>query len=358
MTVRTNRFRTALMGAALAPIALLAACGGGEEDTGAAGISAVGSSTVYPFAVKVAEDYVAANEGATMPTVTSTGTGEGITAFCAGQGPGTPDIANASRRMTAEELAGCAANGVTEVVEIKVGRDGIVFVSALDDGIDLNLSRASVYRALAAMPFGTPQTAANWSDVDGSLPSEPIIVYGPPTTSGTRDALLDLVLQPACKADSAMAALEESDRSAFERNCHALRSDEAYLSQGEQDDVVARKVANNPRAVGIFGYSYLEENADSLKGLPLGGVMPSAETIADGTYPASRGLYIYVKKAHIGVTPGLGDFLAQWAASWGPGGALAAIGLVPMTEEQQAQNAAKVESLPVLTAEGLASPEV
>lgn len=342
--------QTVLLGAS---VTLVSACGGGEDDTGAEAISVVGSSTVYPFAQKVAEDYAASVEGASQPVIVSTGTGEGIEEFCAGEGPATADIVNASRRMTGEEFARCGANGVSGIMEIKVGRDGIVFVSSLDEGIDMNLSQNSVYRALAAMPFGAEQTAANWSDVDGSLPSEAILVYGPPSTSGTRDALLEIVLEPACRENSSMVALEDSDPAAFERNCNALRSDEAYLNQGEQDDLIVRKVANNPRAIGVFGYSYLEKNADSVKGLPMNGVAPTAESIADGSYPASRGLYIYVKTAHIGVTPGLEDYLAQWSQSWAAGGPLADIGLVPATEEQQAQSAAVIEAKTAMTGEDL-----
>lgn len=355
MIVRTAILRTALLGAS---VAALSACGGSESDTGPEAISIVGSSTVYPFAQKVAQNFVAANEGTALPVIESTGTTEGIAKFCAGEGPASPDIANASRRMTVEELNECAANGVSEVVEIKIGRDGVVFTSSTDEGIEIELTRGMVYQALAAMPFGEGQSAMSWSDVDGALPEEPILVYGPPSSSGTRDALLDLVLKPACKSNDAMTALEDSDPAAFERNCHALRSDEVYLSQGEQDDVVVRKVANNPRAIGIFGYSYLEENVDTIKGLSLDGVMPTPETIADGSYPASRGLYIYVKKAHVGATPGLAEFLTQWAQDWGSGGGLSEIGLIPMTEEQQSQYASAVDNMPVLTADMLEAPEV
>lgn len=334
-------------------VAMVSACSDGESDTGPEAISVVGSSTVYPFAQKVAEDYAAASQGAALPVIVSTGTGEGIEEFCAGEGPATADIVNASRRMTQQEFARCGANGVSGIMEIKVGRDGIVFVSSLDEGIDLNLTKNTVYRALSAMPFGAEQTALNWSDVDGSLPGEPILVYGPPSTSGTRDALLDIVLEPACRQNAAMAALAETDAAAFKRNCHAFRSDEAYINQGEQDDLIVRKVANNPRAIGVFGYSYLEENTDSVKGLPMNGVEPTAESIADGSYPASRSLYIYAKKAHIGVTPGLAEYLAQWSKSWSAGGPLANIGLVPATEEQQAQSAAIIEGQTAMTGEDL-----
>ncbi|MEM6909701.1 MAG: substrate-binding domain-containing protein [Pseudomonadota bacterium] len=343
----------ALIGRTLAAgcvLALLAGCGGEADDAASETISVVGSSTVYPFAQKVAEDYVAANEGAALPMIESTGSGEGIATFCAGEGPETPDMVNASRRMTLEEFNQCSANGVSEIIEVKVGRDGIAFVSSSSEGIDLALTPGVVYRALAANPFGEEQTSENWSDVDGSLGDAPIIVYGPPESSGTRDALLDIVMQPACETNGSMAALKEEDEAAFEQNCHALRQDSAYIDQGEQDDLIVRKVANNPRAVGIFGYSYLEENTDTIKGLPMNGVMPSAETIADGSYPASRPLYIYVKKAHIGVTPGIEQFLAQWSQSWSAGGPLTAIGLVPATDEQQAASKAAIEGQTVLTA--------
>ncbi len=348
--------RNLLVGASLA---VLAACGGEEADAGPEPISIVGSSTVYPFAQKVADDYVTGNDGASAPVIVSTGTGEGIEEFCAGEGPQTADIANASRRMTVREFNRCGINGVSEIMEIKVGIDGIVFVSELSEGIELSLTPGIIYSALSANPLGEEQTAMNWSDVDSSLPDEPILVYGPPSTSGTRDALLDVIMTPACRANATMAALEATDPTEFERDCHALRSDQAYLDQGEQDDLLVRKVANNPRAIGVLGYSYLEENSDSVKGLPIGGVAPSAETIADGSYAGSRELYIYVKKAHLGVTPGLGDYLAQWAQSWSAGGPLAAIGLVAMTEEEQAASAAVIEAQTAMAspAEAASEPE-
>jgi len=331
-------------------LALLAGCGGETEEVAGDALAIIGSSTIYPFAQKVAEDLKAANPDLATAVIESTGSGEGIETFCAGQGPETADIVNSSRRMTVEEFNRCTSNGVNGIIEIEVGRDGIAFASALEEGIDLNLTRANVYRAISAMPNGQSQASLNWSDVDGALPAEPIIVYGPPGSSGTRDALLDLVLEPGCKTNPAMAALESSDEAAYERNCHALRSDSSYIDQGEQDDLIVRKVASNPRAVGVFGYSYLQKNAGSVKALKLDGVLPTAATIADGTYPASRPLYIYVKKAHIGVTPGLEQYLAQWAKSWGADGALAKIGLVASTAETQSKSAAAIEAKTVLAA--------
>jgi phosphate transport system substrate-binding protein len=347
---RTGAGAMALAGGALL---LLSACGGEAETTADDALAITGSSTVYPFAQKVAEDFLAANSGIDAPRIESTGTSEGIAAFCAGDTPQAPDIVNASRRMTAEEFARCASNGVAEIIEVEIGRDGIAFVSSADEGIELNLSPAIIYRALAVSPFGQPQDAQNWSDVDGSLPAEPIIVYGPPPSSGTRDALLDLVLEPACAANGEMAALKESDPAAFSRDCHALRSDTAYIAQGEQDDLIVRKVAGNPRAVGIFGYSYLQANTNLVKALPISGVVPSAETIADGSYPASRPLYIYVRKARIGVKPGLEQYLAQWSKSWAANGPLAAIGLVPASAEAQTKSAAAITGKTALTAADL-----
>lgn len=350
---RTTRFARSFAVLMTGTAALALTACGSEAEEGSEAISIVGSSTIFPFAQKVAEDTVAANEGFAAPDIKSTGSSAGIEEFCKGEGPETVDIVNASRRMTLAEFEACKAGGVSDIIEVKVGRDGVVFASSQDEGLTFDLTPSIVYRALAAKPLGEDQTAENWSDVDGSLPGEPIIVYGPTETSGTQDALLDLIMMPGCKANGAMAALEESDPAAFETNCHTLRDDAAYLGQGEKDELVVRKIANNPRAIGIFGYSYLEENAEQIKALTLGGVEPTAETIADGSYPGSRPLYIYVKKAHIGVTPGIEEYMAQWAKSWSAGGPLTAIGLVPATEEQQAASAAAVEGKTAMTAEGL-----
>ncbi len=335
---------------ALALLVTTTGCDDGAEEAAANAITAVGSSTVYPFANKVADDFLAANKGMGAPRIESIGTSSGITAFCAGQGPATPDIANSSRRMTIAEFNSCTTNGVDGIIEIEIGLDGIVFASAANGGLDIPLTRVTVYRAIAAMPYGQPQTAENWADVDPALPAKPIVVYGPPASSGTRDALLDLVAQPGCRQNGAMAALETSDAESFKRFCHALRSDSGFSSQGEQDDLIVRKVAVSPEAIGVLGFSYLGTNSDILKPLALDGVLPTRETITDGTYPASRPLYLYVKKAHLGVTPGLEQFLAQWAKSWGENGPLTKIGLVPSHPDQMAKAAAAIQNKTVLTA--------
>lgn len=310
----------------------LASCGGGEPGTRDS-IRAVGSSTVYPFAKLVAENFTRSHPEFKSPIIESTGSGGGIALFCAGLGAQTPDIANASRRMTASEFQTCQNNGVEEVTELQVGLDGIVFASARE-GIMLDLTPKIVYEALAANPYGETQSAKNWSDIDPSLPDVPILVYGPPSTSGTRDALAELVLLPGCETDPGMAELEQSDEDAFDRVCTEIRNDGVYVDQGEQDNLIVQKIRGNRNAVGVFGFSYLEENLGAVQGLPMNGVEPTYENIASFDYPGARPLYLYIKKAHVGAIPGLGDFIAEWTDMWNTGGPLTAIGLVANTPEQ------------------------
>jgi phosphate transport system substrate-binding protein len=340
---------------AVAALLGVAACGESPEAAAAKAITVVGSSTVYPFAKKVAEDFVAANPDIGVPRIESTGSTDGIAAFCAGMGTSTPDIVNSSRRMTRAEFDRCASSGVDQIIEFEIGLDGIVFASAANRGIDIKLTRSNVYRALAEMPYGKPQTAQTWADVDPSLPALPITVYGPPASSGTRDALLNLVLQPACRENGAMAALEQSDPEQFKRNCHALRSDRAFSNQGEQDDLVARRVGGNPEAIGVLGFSYLASNSTILKPLPLDGVLPTRETITDGSYKATRPLYVYVKKANLANTPGLAQLLDQWSRSWGDNGPLAKLGLVTLPADRQAKSAAAIKNATTLTADQLSA---
>lgn len=328
----------------------LAACGsqGGGADTRDS-IRAVGSSTVFPFAKAVAESLTRSNPAIKSPIVESTGTGGGIKLFCSGVGAATPDIANASRRMKAEEYATCKANGVTEVIEIQVGLDGLAFAAA-KGGLTMSLSPAIVYKALAANPYGKPQTAKTWRDVDPSLPAQPILVYGPPSTSGTRDALKELVLQKGCEIDPAMKALKDSNEDEYERICTEIRADGAYVDQGEQDNLIVQKIENNPRAIGVFGYSYLEENADRLQALTMDGVAPTYENISTFKYPDARPLYIYVKKAHLDAIPGLKDYLAEWTKLWVMDGALTKIGLVPSPAATMAASAKAATEFTVLDA--------
>ena len=321
----TKTFKFAL---AAASALTLAACGGNAGgDAARDQIKAVGSSTVYPFAKAVSETFTRDNPDFKSPIIESTGTGGGIKLFCAGVGAQTPDIANASRRMKLSEFETCQQNGVTEIVEIQVGLDGIALASA-KGGITMNLTPKMVYEAIAASPYGGEQTNKNWSDVDPSLPNQPILVYGPPSTSGTRDALKELILEAGCKTNEDMKALKESDEDRYDQVCTEVRSDGAYVDQGEQDNLIVQKIEGNPNAVGIFGYSYLEENIDKVQGLSMNGVAPTYENIASFEYPGARPLFVYVKKAHLDAIPGLKEFLAQWTRMWARDGELAKIGLV------------------------------
>lgn len=332
----------------------LASCG----DTGASGsrdsIMSVGSSTVFPFAKSVAETFVRDNANFASPRIESTGTGGGMKLFCSGTGADTPDISNASRRMKASEFEDCQANGVTDVIEIQVGMDGIAFASA-QGGITMNLSPETVYKAIAAKPYGEEQTAKTWADVDPSLPAKPILVYGPPATSGTRDALKELILEAGCKSNEDMKALKESDEDKYDQICTEVRDDGAYVDQGEQDNLIVQKIQGNKDSVGVFGYSYLEENSDKVQGLSMNGVAPTYENISSFEYPGARPLYIYVKKAHIGAIPGLQEFLDAWVANWGAGGSLSKIGLIPSPEDVMAKSTAAAKDHNTLTPEDLAA---
>ncbi|GGD87946.1 phosphate ABC transporter substrate-binding protein [Tsuneonella deserti] len=331
----------------------LAACGGGGTSEGTRdSVRAVGSSTVYPFAKVVAENFVRSNSGFASPIIESTGTGGGIELFCQGVGANTPDIANASRRMKASEFEKCQKNGVKDITEIQVGLDGIAFASK-KGGIDMNLTPEIVYKALAANPYGKPQTAKTWKDVDPSLPAKPILVYGPPSTSGTRDALKELILSKGCDADAGMKALKDSDKDKHEQVCTEVRDDGAYVDQGEQDNLIVQKIESNPDAMGVFGYSYLEENLDQLNGLTMNGVEPTYDNIASFKYPGARPLFIYVKNAHLDAIRGLREFVGEWAKSWAKDGPLAKIGLVAATPEVEAKSAEAAKSFTPLSPTGL-----
>ncbi|MDY7097652.1 MAG: substrate-binding domain-containing protein [Pseudomonadota bacterium] len=317
---------------------------GGSRDS----IRAVGSSTVYPFAKLTAESFALSGTGRKSPLIESTGTGAGMQLFCEGLGAHTPDLANASRRMKPSEFDRCQGNNVKDIIEFQVGLDGIAFAAA-KDGIMLNLSPRIVYEALAARPYGQEQTNETWQDVDPSLPDLPIFVYGPPSSSGTRDALKELVLEPGCDSNPAMKALKEQDENKHQQICTEVRSDGAYVDQGEQDNLIVQKIGNNPRTVGIFGFSYLEENADKVTGLPMNGVDPTYDNIATFAYPGARPLYVYVKKSHMRAIQGLDAYLMEWTKNWDKGGSLSKIGLVSLSEEEKALNMAKVEQKLTLT---------
>ena len=341
------RHATSLLTLALSGLAL-AACGGPQASSRDQ-IKAVGSSTVYPFAKATAEEFARDHAQYPSPIIESTGTGGGMQLFCAGVGPQYPDIVNASRRMKPSEYSSCQANGVNEIVEIEVGKDGIAIATAAN-GMELALTPVQFYKAVAAQPFGQANQAKRWSDIDPSFPDQPILVYGPPATSGTRDAMAELILTAGCESDPAIAALKDSDEDRFEQICTDVRDDGAYVEQGENDNLIVQKLVSNSRAVGVFGYSFLEENAQRLRGLPLGGVEPTYENIASDAYPGARPLYIYVKKQHVGVIPGLAEYVGTWAQNWGRDGLLTGKGMIASTDEEQARNAAMASNMTALDA--------
>ena len=316
----------------------LAGCGGsGGSSAGSRDfVRAVGSSTVYPFATAVAEEV--AKAGGKSPVIESTGTGAGMKLFCAGVGAQHPDIEDASRRMKKSEYEECQKNGVTDIVEIQVGIDGIAFAEA-KNGPKMQLTPTDLYKALAANPFGKPNTAKTWKDVNPSLPAEPILVYGPPSTSGTRDALKELILEAGCKTDAATKALKETDKDKYEAICHDIREDGPYVDAGENDNLIVQKISQNPKAIGIFGFSFLEENAKTIKGIPMSDVVPTYASISDFSYPGARPLYIYVKKQHLAPIKGLQAYVNEWAKSWGPDGYLKAKGMVISPDAVRAKSA-------------------
>jgi phosphate transport system substrate-binding protein len=338
---------------ALAALAI-AGCGQGGNDagSGASGqqIQIVGSSTVYPFTTAVSERFAQTNAGFKAPIVESTGTGAGLKLFCGGVGDQFPDMTNASRRIKKSELETCAKNGVKQVIEVPIGIDGLALIEGVKGAHNFQLSAADVYKALAANPYGKAQTAKTWKDVNPALPAVAIKVFGPPPTSGTRDSFAELILEKGCDSDPAMKALKESNSDQHKTTCTKIREDGAYVEAGENDNLLVQKVAANPGAIGVLGYSFMEENAGTVRGIPLGGVAPTAATIGDLSYPGARQVYIYAKGEHMNVIPGMKEFLAEYAKAWGAGGYLAQRGLIPSPADVQAKAAQAVQSLTPINA--------
>ena len=322
----------------LAASAMLTGCGGGSSGGSRDQVRAVGSSTVYPFAKAVADALSKSSPAIKSPIIEATGTGAGMKLFCAGVGAQHPDIEDASRRIKKSEFDDCAKNGVDKIIEIQVGLDGVAFAEA-KGGLGLKLTPEDIYKALAANPYGKPNTAKTWKDVNPAYPAEPILVYGPPSTSGTRDALKELILMKGCDAHAEMKALKDSDKDKHDKVCGEVRGDGAYVDSGENDNLIVQKLEANPKAVGIFGFSYLEENADKLVGLTMNGITPTYATISDFSYPGARPLYIYVKAAHLDAIKGLREYVAEWAKSWGKDGLLAKQGMVVAPDDIQASSA-------------------
>jgi phosphate transport system substrate-binding protein len=301
-------------------------------------IRIVGSSTVYPFTTAVAEAF--GKTSGKTPVVESTGTGGGMKLFCAGVGAETPDFTNASRRIKKAEFEDCAKNGVTDIVEVKIGFDGLTLAQS-KDAPSVSLTRNQIFLALAKEIPGAdgkliPNPHMMWSDIDKSLPNVKIEVLGPPPTSGTRDSFAELVMEKGAEKIESLAALKKDDAKAFEKVWKSIREDGAYVEAGENDNLIVQKLQANKDAFGIFGYSFLEENTASIKAAEVDGAAPTYETIASGDYKVSRPLFVYAKKAHVGVIPGIAEFLAEFVsdAAIGEDGYLAEKGLITLPEDQ------------------------
>lgn len=301
-------------------------------------ISIVGSSTVFPYTQAVAEEF-AARTGAPAPVLESTGTGGGFKVFCGGVGENHPDITGASRRITRSEFELCAGNGVTDITEAQIGYDGLSIAISRANEADWDLTEEQIFRALAAeLPDGKGGFAANsnrlWSDINPSLPATPILVYGPPPTSGTRDAFVELVMIEGCAAFPAIQALEASRK---EEVCQRMRTDGPFIEAGENDNLIVQRLQADHNALGIFGYSFLYENQDTLKAVAVEGVKPTPETIADESYTVARPLFFYVKNVHRGVIPGLQEFVEEYVSeeAMGPGGYLEERGLIPLDDQRR-----------------------
>ena len=315
----------------------------------------VGSSTVYPFATVVAERFGRGSEFKT-PKIESTGSGGGLKLFCDGVGVDYPDVANSSRAIKQSEVDSCAKNGVTEIVEVKIGYDGIVFANTLQS-TPLTLSRRDIFLALAKQVPGKADGQlidnpfVTWADVNPALPATKIEVLGPPPTSGTRDAFVELAMEGGCTTVPWIKALKSSDSNSYKAICHTIREDGAFVEAGENNNLIVQKLQANPSAFGIFGFSFLDQNKEKVKGAEIDGVVPTFDAIADGDYPVSRPLYFYVKKAHVDVIPGLRGFLREFTSerAWGEEGYLSDRGLIPMPDEERATVASNVRDLTPLS---------
>ncbi len=315
-------------------------------------ISIVGSSTVYPFSTVVAERFGKSTKFAT-PKVESTGSGGGLKLFCSGVGSATPDITNASRAIKPSEIELCSQNGIQDIIEITVGYDGIVLANTTA-AKQVSLSRREIFLALGKNipnPDGSETLVDNpyktWNQINPSLPATKIEVLGPPPTSGTRDAFAELALEGGCKTFPFIKAIKKKDKKKYKAICHGVREDGAYVEAGENDNLIVQKLVANPSALGVFGYSFLEQNSDKVQGSIIDGQLPTFDAIAEGDYPVSRSLYFYVKKAHIGVIPGIEEYLAEFTSekAMGEYGYLAEKGMIPMTPEERTKVLNTVKNL-------------
>jgi phosphate transport system substrate-binding protein len=349
---RRNKVKKAILGTGV----LCAALFGAQSALAARDyISIVGSSTVFPFSKVVAERFGKSTDFPT-PKVESTGTGGGFKEFCKGVGERSADITNASRKIKQSEIEQCAANGVDEIVEVLIGYDGIVVANSTQ-AKQLNLQLKDLYLALAKQvpnPDGSetliPNPYKKWSDIDKSLPNTKIEVLGPPPTSGTRDAFVELAMEGGCKKFDWIKELKSTDKSRYKAICHIMREDGAYIDAGENDNLIVQKLDANPDVLGIFGFSFLDQNADKVQPSLIQGVAPTFDTIAEGDYLISRPLLFYVKKDHVGVIPGMREFLAEFTSekAWGEFGYLSEKGMIPLSEAERKKVGKRVKELETL----------
>ncbi|MGK0405993.1 MAG: phosphate transport system substrate-binding protein [Oleispira sp.] len=318
-------------------------------------ISIVGSSTVYPFSTVVAERFGKSTKFAT-PKVESTGSGGGLKLFCSGVGSATPDITNASRAIKKSEVALCAENGIKDIIEVTVGYDGIVLANTKATK-QMSLSLRELFLALGKNipnPDGTDTLVDNpyktWNEINPTFPATKIEVLGPPPTSGTRDAFAELALEGGCKTFPFIKAMKKQDKNKYKAVCHAVREDGGYVEAGENDNLIVQKLVANPDALGVFGYSFLEQNSEKVQGSLINGKLPTFDAIANGDYPVSRSLFFYVKKAHIGVIPGIEQYLAEFTSekAMGEYGYLAEKGMIPMSDEERSKVLSTVKNLTTL----------
>ncbi len=317
-------------------------------------IKIVGSSTVYPFATTVAENF-GRTTGFKTPIVESTGSGGGLKLFCSGLEVNYPDIANASRRIKPSEVERCAENGITDIVEAKIGYDGIVIANSRKSP-QMQLSLKDIFLALAKnVPDGNggikPNPYQTWHDVNPALANLKIEVMGPPPTSGTRDAFVELAMEGGCKTFDWIKAMKKTDKAAYKSLCHTIREDDIFIESGENDNLIVQKLGTNPKAFGIFGFSFLEQNADSVQGSIVNGQAPTFENISNGSYPVSRSLYFYVKKANVGKVPGIEEFLGEFMSDKASGadGYLSEKGLIPLNALERTKWKTSVLGLEPLT---------
>ena len=340
--------------AALASVAVAGAMAAVSTPTMARDtINIVGSSTVYPFATVVAERF-GRNTDFPTPKLESTGSGGGLKLFCAGIGTQHPDITNASRRMKSSEFELCQSNGVKDIVEVKIGSDGIVLASS-KEAENLDISLEQLFLALAKEvpdPNGGDRLVANpyqnWSEVDASLPNKPIRVMGPPPTSGTRDAFVELAMEGGCEEIPMIDAMEKD---AKEQVCQSIREDGAFVEAGENDNLIVQKLSADTSSYGIFGYSFLEENSGTLQAATINGMEPTMENISSDAYPVARSLWFYVKKAHVGVVPGIAEYVAEFTSegTWGNNGYLADVGLIPLARSARMQASENANNMQTMT---------